>query len=163
MKALVVFDTQYGNTEQVARAIATGLAPTFSVQLAKADQATKTDAEHLDLLVVGGPTHKHGASETMTTLLRGMPRGSLKGVKVAAFDTRYHMAAWLTGSAAGRISQYLRKLGGRILVPGQSFFIARDVPPEGEKRRHEEEHLEPGELERATLWAAELARAATGE
>ena len=158
MNALVLFDTEYGNTEQVARAIATGLAPSCTVQLAKVDEMTKIDTQRLDLLVVGGPTHRHKASDRMTALLGEMPRGSLKGVKVAAFDTRYNMAAWLTGSAAGRISQYLRKLGGSLVVPGQSFFIARDTPPEGEKRRHEQEKLEPGELERAAQWAAEIAR-----
>jgi len=162
MNALVVFDTQYGNTEQVARAIATGLAPTFSVQLTKADQIARIDAEQLDLLIVGGPTQRHKMSAMLATMLGAMPRGTLNGVKVAAFDTRYRMAAWLSGSAARGIAHDLRKLGGRLLLPPQSFFMERDVPPEGQKRRHELEHLEPGELERATTWAAEIARAATG-
>jgi len=100
---------------------------------------------------------------TLATLLGAIPRGTLSGVKVTAFDTRYHMAAWLTGSAAKGIAHDLRKLGGRLVVPAQSFFIERDTPPEGQKRRHETEHLEPGELVRATRWAAEIARAATGE
>jgi flavodoxin len=163
MNALVVFDTQYGNTEQVAHAIALGLAPAFSVQLAKADQIAKIDAERLDLLIVGGPTHRHRISEPLAAMLEAIPRKTLKGIKVAAFDTRYHMAAWLTGSAARGIARDLRKLGGRLVVPAQSFFMERDVPPKGEKRRHELEHLEPGEIERATLWAVEIARAAASE
>lgn len=161
MNALIVFDTLSGNTEQVARAIATGLAPTFSVQITKADQITKIDAERLDLLIVGGPTHRHRMSEPLAAMLEAIPRKTLKGVKVAAFDTRYHMATWLTGSAARGIARDLRKRGGRLVVPAQSFFIERDVPPKGQKRRHGLEHLEPGELERATKWAIEIARAAT--
>ncbi len=159
MNALIVYDTQYGNTEQVAHAIAKGLAPTFSVQLLKADQMTKINVEHLDLLIVGGPTHRHRVSATLTRVLDTLPRKSLKGIKVAAFDTRYRMAAWLSGSAARGIARDLRKLGGASLVSSQSFFIVRDIPPKGQKRRHELEQLEPGELERAAAWGVEIAHA----
>jgi flavodoxin len=162
MNALVVFDTQYGNTEQVARAIATGLTPTFSVQLAKADQLAQIDAEQIDFLIVGGPTQRHKLSAALATMLDAMPHGTLSGVKVAAFDTRYRMAAWLSGSAAKAIARALRKHGGHLAVPTQSFFMEGDVPPKGQKRRHQLEHLEPGELERATTWGAEIARAAIG-
>lgn len=159
MNALVVFDTLYGNTEQVARAVATALVPTFSVRLAKANQIAKIDAEGVDLLIVGGPTQRRRMSATLATVLNATPRGALKGVKVAAFDTRYRMAAWLSGSAAGGIARHLRELDGRLLIPPQSFFMERDVPPKGHKRRHDIEQLEPGELERAAEWAAEIARA----
>ncbi len=161
MNALIVYDTRYGNTAQVARAIARGLAPTFSVQLLKADLVAKLDAEHLDLLIVGGPTHRHRMSATLDRVLDAIPRKTLRGIRVAAFDTRYRMAAWLSGSAAGGIARDLKKLGGQPIIAPQSFFIVRDVPPEGQKRRHELEQLEPGELERATAWGGEIARAAT--
>jgi flavodoxin I len=159
MNVLVVFDTQYGNTEQVARAIAAALAPSSSVRLAKADQITKLEVEGIDLLIVGGPTQRQRMSAPLTAVLEATPRGALKGVKVAAFDTRYRMSAWLSGSAARRIARHLRKLGGRLVVPPESFFMERDVPPQGHKRRHELERLEPDEVERATRWAAEIATA----
>ncbi len=98
-------------------------------------------------------------SATLTRVLDTLPRKSLKGIKVAAFDTRYRMAAWLSGSAAGGIARALKKLGGVSVVSSQSFFIVRDIPPEGQKRRHELEQLEPGELERAAAWGAKIVRA----
>jgi hypothetical protein len=80
----------------------------------------------------------------------------LKGVKVAAFDTRYRMAAWLSGSAASDIARYLRRLGGLLQISPESFFIERDMPPRGEKRRHDLERLEAGVIERAAQWAMEI-------
>jgi flavodoxin len=159
MNVLVVFDTQYGNTEQVAHAIAGALDSISSVRLAKADEIPRLEGEGLDLLVVGGPTQRQRMSAPLTAMLEATPRGALKGVQVAAFDTRYRMSAWLSGSAARRIARQLRKLGGRLVIPAESFFMERDVPPQGHKRRHELERLEPGEVERAARWATEIARA----
>ena len=153
MNALVLFDSEYGNTEQVARAIAAALPPVISVRLERAGQVGKFDTQGVDLIIVGGPTHQHKVSARLKAVLESAPRGSLKGVKAAAFDTRYRMAAWLSGSAAKRIARNLRKLGAKLIVPAESFFMQRDHPPKGQKRRHQLEHLEPGEVERAAKWA----------
>lgn len=157
MNCLMVYDTVYGNTEQVARAISTALMPTHSVRLIKADQIVKLDIASIDLLIVGGPTQRHRMSPNIAAVLKATPRGTLKGVKVAAFDTRYRMSAWLSGSAASDIARYLRRLGGLLQISPESFFIARDMPPRGEKRRHNLEGLEAGEIERAAKWAMEIA------
>lgn len=66
------------------------------------------------------------------------------------------MAAWLSGSAASDIARYLGRLGGSLQISPESFFIERDLPPQGEKRRHRLERLEAGEIERAAKWAAEI-------
>ena len=55
-----------------------------------------------------------------------------------------------------RIASRLKRAGARLVVPPESFFMERDVPPQGEKRRHEMEWLEPGEERRATEWAASI-------
>ena len=39
MKALVVYESMFGNTEQIARAVADGLAESIEVQLAEVSQA----------------------------------------------------------------------------------------------------------------------------
>jgi flavodoxin len=160
MNALILSDSEYGNTEQLARAIAEALPPTISIRLERAGQVSRLDAQGVDLIIVGGPTQRHKLSAKLEPVLDSAPRGSLKGVKAAAFDTRYRMAAWLSGSAARRIARRLRKLGARLIVPAESFFMQRDLPPEGQKRRHELEHLEPGEVERAAKWAVAIAMAA---
>jgi flavodoxin I len=157
MNALVVFDTQYGNTEQIARAIAGGLPSSISIRVEKAGQVGEVEAEQIDLLIVGGPTQRQRITADLKAVLQGIPRRSLKDLDAAAFDTRYRMAKWLTGSAADRAARLLKKLGAHLVLPPESFFIERDVPPEGQKRRHELEDLEPGEIERATEWAHRLA------
>jgi hypothetical protein len=109
-----------------------------------------------DLLIVAGPTQRHGVSPAMQEWLERLPRGALKDVPAAAFDTRYRMSRLLSGSAAARIASRLKRAGARLVVPPESFFMERDVPPQGEKRRHEMERLEQGEEGRATDWAASI-------
>lgn len=159
MNVLIVYDTVHGNTEQLAQAIAGALAPAASVRLEKAGQLSRINPEGVDLVIVGGPTHRQRMSAALTSVLEATERGTLKGVNAAAFDTRYRMAAWLSGSAARRIARYLRKLGARLVAPPESFFMERDIPPKGQKRRHNLERLEPRETERAAQWAAQLTKA----
>jgi len=159
MNVLIVCDTVYGNTEQLAQAMARALAPAASVRLQRAEGPAGIDPTGVDLLIVGGPTHRQRTSAPLTAALEATGRGALKGVRAAAFDTRYRMAAWLSGSAARRIARQLNKRGARLAAPPESFFMQRDVPPKGEKRRHELERLEPGEVERAARWAVALTQA----
>jgi flavodoxin I len=142
MKALVVYDSLYGNTEQVAEQIAGALKERAEVRAVRAEQARPEDFEGLDLLALGGPTQGHGASATIKTTLERIPQGLLNGVAMIAFDTRYRKPEWLTGSAAGKISEGLLDMGCWPLLPEESFFIATSKGP-----------LEEGELERAAAWA----------
>jgi flavodoxin len=159
MNVLIVYDTVHGNTQQLAEAMASALEPTTSVHLERAGSLARIDPTGVDLLIVGGPTHRQRMSAPLASLLEAIPRKSLQDVRAAAFDTRYRMAAWLTGSAARRIARQLQKRGARLPAPPESFFMERDVPPKGQKRRHELEHLEPGEIERAARWAVALVQA----
>ena len=158
MNVLIVYDTVHGNTEQVAQAMARALEPAASVRLEKAAGGSRVDAAGVDLLIVGGPTHRQRMSASLAALLETAGHRAFQGVRAAAFDTRYRMPAWLSGSAARRIARQLKKRGGRLIVPPESFFMERDVPPRGQKRRHELERLEPGELDRAARWAVYLAQ-----
>jgi flavodoxin len=159
MNAIVFFDTQFGNTELIARAIAAALPPTISVRLEKVGQISRLETENVGLLIVGGPTQRQRITANLEAILEALPHRSLRGVKAAAFDTRYRMAAWLTGSAAQRVARLLRKRGAQLIVPPESFFVERDIPPEGQKRRHEIERLEPGEVERAAKWVRKVEEA----
>jgi flavodoxin len=160
MNVLIVYDTVHGNTEQLAQAMARALAPAASVHLQRAQGPAGIDATGVDLLIVGGPTHRQRTSAPLASVLEATGPGALKGVRAAAFDTRYRISAWLSGSAARRIAHRLKKHGARLAAPPESFFIERDIPPKGQKRRHELERLEPGETERAAQWATGLIRTA---
>lgn len=157
MQALVVYDTQFGNTEQIARAIALGLADRAAVDVFAATEAMGRPATPPDLLLIGGPTQRHGMSPALQAYVEALPRDGLRNTRVATFDTRYRMAPLLSGSAAKDAAGRLRRSGCRLVAAPESFFIERDRPPDGEKRSHGAEPLEPGELERATAWGRRLA------
>lgn len=160
MKSLVVYDSKYGNTEKVAMAIQARLAAAGEARIVTVDEAEEALADRPELLVVGGPTQRHGASPAMRAFLGGLPRRSLAGVRSAAFDTRYNMSTALSGSAARRIAQALRRAGSTATVAPESFFVTRDDPKAPEKRPPEDVELQPGELERAAAWADDLTETA---
>jgi flavodoxin len=142
MEALIVYDSKFGNTEQIAQAIATTLAEQCTVLVLTADDAL-LQHNTADLVIVGGPTQGHGASNAMKAFLHEVERQAIAGRPAAAFDTRFKMARWLSGSAAGVIARRLEKAGATLVVPPESFFVARAA----------EGPLLEGELERASAWA----------
>jgi hypothetical protein len=171
MRALVIYESMYGNTHAVADAIAEGLGS--EVEVWPAHDAGSVPAD-VDFLVVGGPTHMHGLS---TALSRKMAVSAAKedavkvepgategpglrewlrkldgaGLRAAAFDTRGDARAsvTLTGSAARGIGRRLRHRGCDV-IDSQSFLVEDAEGP-----------LEAGELDRAREWGAALARAMT--
>ena len=145
MNTLIIYDSTFGNTAQLAEAMADKLGEHGSARIALANEADLTGVNDIDLLLVGGPTQRHGLSPNMKTLLEGFPRRTLKGIYAGAFDTRYHMSAWKSGSAAHRIDSKLKRAGASLLVTPESFFVAEREGP-----------LEEGELERAARWAEEI-------
>src|SRR3954452_18573416 len=74
MKALIVYESMYGNTHAVATAIAQGLGPDADVDVRPVHEAGAPPSD-VELLVVGGPTHMHGLTTTMT---RGMAVSAAK-------------------------------------------------------------------------------------
>src|SRR5689334_21451194 len=111
MKTLIVYDTQFGNTERVARAIAAAFQEHGSVQVGAVNDAGSLDLAGVDLLVVGGPTQQHGLSPTLRAWLDRFARNSLQGLAAAAFDTRVPQPRWLTGAASGAIAHQLHRAG----------------------------------------------------
>jgi flavodoxin len=148
MKIIVVYDSKFGNTARLARAIATRLA----ARTLSASDATPIDLETADMLFVGGPTQAHGISPTLRRLLEEVPKGALQGVRAAAFDTRLDRPRALTGAAAKGLTKRLRQKGASVLAPGESFLVSGSEGP-----------LAEGELERATGWAVAVSARADRE
>jgi flavodoxin I len=146
MKALVVYDSVYGNTEQIARAI--GSAITGEVKVLRAGETKPYEFESIDLLIIGSPTQGGKPLKSVQDLLNSLAESSLKGLNVAAFDTRL-TAKWVTifGYAAGRIANNLKKKGGNLVASPAGFFVKGTKGP-----------LKEGELKRAADWAEGIAK-----
>ncbi len=145
MNILIIYDSTFGNTAQLAQVMADKLGEHGTARIALANEAGLTEEHEIDLLLVGGPTQRHGMSPDMKALLKSLPRRLLKGVPAGTFDTRYHMPAWKSGSAAHAIASRLKRTGVSLVVEPESFFVAEREGP-----------LEEGELERAANWAEEI-------
>ena len=146
MKSLVVYESKFGDTAQVAGAIAEGLHDGGSVHLLAVQDVGAFDLDGIELLVVGGPTHAHGVSAALGQWLTSLPREVVRDLPFAAFDTRYRMARLLSGSAARAIARRLERAGATVVMEPESFFVLASQGP-----------LADGEIERATAWARGLA------
>jgi flavodoxin len=159
MKALVAYDSAYGNTEQIAWAIGQALGPEEEVKILRVGDVTPDHLAGLSLLVVGSPTQKFSATGATTRPLKSIPAGSLTGVKVAAFDTRITEAevekikilaffVKMFGYAAEPIANRLKKKGGEQVAAPVGFYVGGTEGP-----------LLDGELDRAAAWAKGIAAA----
>ena len=141
MKALIVYDSVYGNTEKIARAIAEAITPSAEVKVVRAVEANPSELESTDLLIVGSPTHGGRPTPAVQDLLKKVLK--LQGINVAAFDTRIPTKlVKVFGYAAGRIANNLKKKGGNLIASPEGFFVTGGKGP-----------LKEGELERAADWA----------
>jgi flavodoxin len=159
---MVIYDSLYGNTEKIARAIGAGLAEAIpasgTTEVIQVGDVQPEQLVGLDLLLVGGPTHGSRPSPPMHEFLNRLPKDALAGVKVAAFDTRTDMDKLegatrffgkifdRFGYAAPKISSSLEQKGGRVVKPAEGFFVKGTEGP-----------LFQGELERAANWARQIA------
>lgn len=150
MNALVLYDSRYGNTERVAEAVALALQEALPTRLASVEDVTdcREELQDVDLLVIGGPTQKHGMSDPLKATLACLEEHSLDGIRVAVFDTRVHGARMVTGSAAVRLGRLLRRHGAWLVVPAASFIVDGTTGP-----------LHGGELEHAREWAFDVLQA----
>jgi len=144
MKVLVVYDSAYGNTEKIAKAIGGALAGEVSVVRAK--EVDPASLQPAGVLIVGSPTQAGKMTQPIQDFLAKIPETSIKGVKVAAFDTR--MAGRFVkmfGFAAEKIAKSLETKGGKLISPPEGFIVKGREGP-----------LKEGELERSVSWAKSL-------
>jgi flavodoxin len=142
MNTLIIYDSKYGNTEQIAQVIGSALEVYASVRVLSVDEVATAELSTKDLLVLGCPTQNHKLSPGMKSFLDRLPDGLLKDVRVAVFDTRFAMSSWVSGSAAEIIGRLARKKGGVLITQPKSFFVNDKQGP-----------LKEGELSRAAEWA----------
>src|SRR5579872_736488 len=104
MKTFIVYDSQFGNTERIARAIANTLQAFGPVQIARVDPEHPLNCQEADLLVLGSPTQGFRATPAMQSFITKIPFALLQNLAVVVFDTRVH-GPW--GSAARHLTRRL--------------------------------------------------------
>lgn len=162
MKAVVLYESYWGNTAAVARAIAEGIgAGTPALNTAEATAEAMAGA---DFLVVGAPvlgftlandTMRKGlvrekqppdaaalTHPSLRSWLERLPKGNGRS---AAFETRI---SWSPGGAIKHIERYLEQAGYPVVAPAERFVVAGRYGP-----------LREGELDRARAWGERLAEA----
>jgi menaquinone-dependent protoporphyrinogen IX oxidase len=163
MKAIVVYESHWGNTAAVARAIAEGIG--LEARALSTAEAAGAAIAGADLIVAGAPLL--GFSLPTEGMLKNIARGAARDPvapdlshpsmrswlgalpqgngRAAAFETRIW---WSPGSAAKTILGELERLGYRPAAKPQRFIVKGKYGP-----------LRDGELEQAKRWGAELAQA----
>jgi hypothetical protein len=170
MRAVVVYESMYGNTHLIADRIGAALAADgvdvflTNIEGAKADMVSAAD-----LVVVGGPTHVHAmtSARSRDAAVQAVEKdpdlaldpdaegpglrdwfdalGPVEGTKAAAFDTRMDASPLLTGRASKGIARRLRKHGFVLVTEPESFLV--------DKHNHLLDH----QAEAAEAWGRALA------
>jgi len=175
MRAVIVYESMYGNTHRIADAIAAGLAGGIEVTVVPVADAGQADLDSADLVVGGGPTHLHGMARESTRKAAAKAAADSGGVltlepdalraglrewldslgtsrahaQAAAFDTRLRGPAAFTGSAAKAVGSALRRRGYDLVAEPESFLVTK------------QDQLVPGEEDRARRWGVTLAAICT--
>ena len=151
LKALIIYDSKFGNTEKIARAIGEAITPLGEAKVVKVGDANPSELASIDFLIVGSPTHAGGATPALKEFLRKIPANALENVQVASFDTRFSAKDKGIGArivlgifryAAGRIATILEYKGGYLATEPEGFIVGESEGP-----------LKKGELGRAATWA----------
>ena len=167
MKALVVYESWFGNTRRIAKRIASALGEEGEVELVSVDDPLPS-LVHIDLVVLGAPTHVHGLSSARSRQGAIDQQGGAGeigigargwidelplcgGPRFAVFDTRAHKPELLVGSAAHKMARRIKRRGYRLAAEPESFFVYGTPGP-----------LEEGELDRAEEWGKTLAGEVVG-
>ncbi len=137
MKALIVYDTKFGHTEEIARAIGEAIGG----RVLPVEEVDPADLQEYDLVMLGSPTHGGFPTEGINNLSNDA--AALAGLKTAAFDTR--TKATIFGYAAPKIGRNLEKSGTHLVAPPEGFFVLGKKGP-----------LKDGEIERAAAWVEEM-------
>ncbi len=127
-KAIVAYDTMYGNTEKIAKALAMGMKEQgVEVDCLKVQEIDINKLTEYDLIAIGGPTRMFGMSKSNKEFLEELESVDLRNKKAFAFDTKFKSR--FAGSAAKAIEGRVKKLGMSIMKPRSSAIVKGNEGP----------------------------------
>lgn len=108
-QVLIVYDTKFGNTEQLAKEIGAGIEATGTARCSIINIKTVGDQDlsKFDGVLFGGPIHAFRATSGIQSAVKNASKRGLDGKLVGAFDT--YQASGHRGKAAGQIRDLLKK------------------------------------------------------
>jgi len=135
IKAIVVYDTKFGNTERIAKVLAEGMKERgVKVDCVKVEKVEIDKLTDYDLLAIGGPTHTRNISKPIKGFLERLESVDVRGMNAFAFDTRAKHA--FAESAGKRVEERLKRLGMSIIRPYSSALVKeREGPLEEEMEK----------------------------
>jgi flavodoxin len=145
MNTLVLYDSQYGDTQRIAQGIADKLAEFGEARAVRLDPRQPVELQGVEVFIVGCPTQGWRPTPAIQSFLEEVSFEELRGLAVACFDTRFRLPRLMTGSAAHVMAAKLREKGVSLLAEPESFFVKGTEGP-----------LRDGELERASMWARQI-------
>lgn len=143
VKALIIYDTKFGNTEKVAKTITEALSAKYEVTCKKVSETSISEIQEADLILIGSPTHAWNMSLNTKKLFNKLEKERFEGKIAAAFDTK--LPKWFAGSAAKKIEKRLKELGFGIALPYFNAYVTQVQGP-----------LRDGEIERCREFSARL-------
>lgn len=141
MKALIIYDSNYGNTKLVAEEIAKNLGDDIKITSVK--QIDKSQIKNFDLLLLGSPINGWRPTESFLAFLKDIEQMNLKGIKFATFDTR--IKSFFHGDAKDKMAKALESTGAEMITEPKAFYVAGTEGP-----------LFDGELKNASDWAKKI-------
>ncbi len=157
MKITILYESYFGNTLEIAKAIGNSLQKNYKVKIHQVSETVWNEISDFDFLITGAPTRGFRPGEQTARFLKSIPRNGLKNKKVAAFDTRLSLPAIHSkmlqfivktgGYAAKDIAKALKKKGGELAADPEGFLVSGEKGP-----------LVEGELNRAEQWAERIVK-----
>jgi len=153
-RALVIYDSAYGNTNRIAQAITAALQVKYSAKAVLVGHVSQQDVASAELVVIGSPTQGGRPTPALQHWLDELAPDALDRANVAVFDTRFarldhgfglRLVMRVLGFAADRIASTVAMKGGIMVAPPEGFIVEDKLGP-----------LRPGELDRAAEWARSL-------
>lgn len=155
MKIIIIYDSVFGNTREIALAIYQEVSKNHQAEMQAVNEVNPELFASAEYLIVGSPTRGFRPTPAISGFIKSLPKGSLSGKTVAAFDTRVKL-----DDIQSKALRFMVKTGGYAAKPILAQLVKKGGSqlgePEGFYVKGEEGPLHEGEIERAMRWAGKL-------